>query len=127
MSRVTGAAIARKLASATALAVGLACLSLLGDSLHGQSAQTPAGKSIQSLSGTGDALAIKGQSRSGFARFTGVVGQSPGIPLTGPSSDPAPDRARRFVQSYGSRFGIADASELRLTRSEGADMAAPLR
>jgi len=106
------------------VALLLSCLiSILlsgASALRAQRQQPPRTEVIQSFAEPGEGLAVVRRStRTGLPTFAAARGQ--GILLPVAPSVPARDRASRFIEFYGTSFGIGDLTQVALRRSQPPD------
>ena len=71
--------------------------------------------------------ALGGEVDATYSRLTGFVtflttGPGKGVPVPDPAATSPEDRARSFLDSYGSAFGLGPESDLRVTRVDRADV-----
>jgi Zn-dependent metalloprotease len=74
---------------------------------------------VQSLTEPGEGLAITQTSLSGHAAFAAARGQ--GVLLQAAATDTAAERASAFIDQCGAAFGLADRSQVRLSKPPRRD------
>jgi len=88
--------------------------------VQGQGRPADSAAAIQSLVEPGEALAVKSTSeKTGLVTFASSPGR--GILVPQDAAAPAQERALGFVDLYGARFGIADRSQLQMSRAPRMD------